>query len=344
MEELSERERSILRYIIQQFILTATPVGSRNITRKYDIGISPATVRNIMSDLEDSGYIDHPHTSAGRTPTDKGYRLYVDSLMNIQKLKIYEKDYIDKELPSLNPDPAEILKITSNLLSSITRQLAYISYPKFDSGILQKLQIIQLSSTKILIVISITSGLVKTITLEIKSEINSKQIESVQQILNERLSGLALKEIRSTFSERFRDVNEDGKSVVRLFFDSVDKIFSDMTDKDNIYITGAKNIIKHPEFENPDRFQSIIELIEDKDIIIHIMEKSNENNRIFISIGSENEDKKLDDYSFISKEYKYGDISGTLGIIGPKRMEYSKIVAIVDYLSKILTDIFKNET
>jgi heat-inducible transcriptional repressor len=343
MEELSERERSILRYIIQQFILTATPVGSRNITKKYDIGVSPATVRNIMSDLEQSGFIDHPHTSAGRTPTDKGYRFYVDSLMNIQKLRISEKGIIDKELPGITSDTSEMLKIASSLLSSITKQLAYISYPKFDSGLLQKIQIIQLSSIKILVVISITSGLVKTITLEINSEINAQQIESVQQILNERLNGLSLKEIRNTFSQRLKDFDDDETSIVRLFFDSVDKIFSDVTDKDNIYITGAKNVIKHPEFENPERFQSIVELIEDKDIIIHIMEKSNEDDRVIISIGSENEDKKLEDYSFISKEYKYGDISGTLGIIGPKRMEYSKIVAIVDYLSKFLTDIFKNE-
>lgn len=344
MEELSDRERNILRYIIQQFILTATPVGSRNITRKYDIGVSPATVRNIMADLEESGFIGHPHTSAGRTPTDKGYRFYVDSLMNIQRLRISEKGFIEKELPQINTDTNEILRIASALLSSITRQLAYISYPKFESGTLQKLQLIQLSSTKILVVISITSGLVKTIALEINSEIGSKQIENVQQILNEKLGGLSLKEIRSTFSERLKDLNNDDGSIVRLFFDSVDKIFSDVGDKDNIYITGAKNIIRHPEFEDPERFQSIVELIEDKDIIIHIMEKSNDNDRIFISIGSENEDKKLDDYSFISKEYKYGDISGTLGIIGPKRMEYSKIVATVDYISKMLTDIFKNET
>ncbi len=344
MDELNDRERNILRYIIQQFILTAAPVGSRNITKKYDLSISPATVRNIMSDLEESGFIDHPHTSAGRIPTDKGYRFYVDSLMDIHKLKSSEKGHISKEL-GITADTGELLRIASSILSSITKQLAYVSYPKFDTGVLEKLQIIQLSSTRILVVISIKSGLAKTITLEINSEIDSKQIESVQSILNERLSSLTLKEIRTTFAERFKDVETDQKPIIRLFFDSADKIFSDIADKESILITGAKNVIKHPEFVAPEKFQSIVELIEDKDIIIHIIEKSSESfdKKIFISIGSENEDKKLEEYSFISKEYNYGDITGTLGIIGPKRMEYAKIVAIIDYLSKILTETLKSE-
>jgi heat-inducible transcriptional repressor len=126
---------------------------------------------------------------------------------------------------------------------------------------------------------------------------------------------------------------------MRFFYDSVDKIFKDVLKKENIVISGAKNIIRQPEFENPERFQSIIELVEDKDIIVHILEKTGESNQIFISIGSENEDIKLNDYSFITKEYKFGETNGTLGIIGPKRMEYSKIISIVDFMSKIISEM-----
>src|SRR4030066_202066 len=133
--ELNDREKSILRYIIQQFILTASPVGSRNITKRYDLGISPATVRNIMSDLEESGFIDHPHTSAGRIPTDKGYRFYVDSLMDIQKVRNSEKTYINKSLDEVT-EIDELFKIASGLLSRITKQLACVSYPNLDSAIL----------------------------------------------------------------------------------------------------------------------------------------------------------------------------------------------------------------
>jgi heat-inducible transcriptional repressor len=341
-EELNEREKNILRYIIQQFILTASPVGSRNITKHYNIGISAATVRNIMSDLEESGYINHPHTSAGRVPTDKGYRFYVDTLMDIQKLRNSEKGFINKELEASLLETDELLRITSILLSSITKQLAYVSYPKLETGILEKIQIISLSSTRILVVLSIKAGLVKTITLELTSEINPNQIDSVQRLLSERLSGLTLKEIRASFTERMKDIHEDHKPIIRMFIDSMDKIFNDVRKTDNLVITGAKNVIKQPEFENPDSFQSVIELIEDKDIIIHILDKYNKtDDQVFISIGSENEDKKLDEYSLVTKEYQLGDVSGTLGVIGPKRMEYPKIVAIVDYMAKMLTEILK---
>ena len=343
-EHLNEREKNVLRYIIQQFILTASPVGSRNIAKKYDIGVSPATVRNIMSDLEESGYINHPHTSAGRVPTDKGYRLYVDSLMSIQKLRSREKDLIDNSFGTEKPETDEMVRLAGKLLSSITRQLACVSYPNLDSGIFEKLQIVSISSTRIMIVISIKSGLVKTITLEMNSEIKNSQLESVQILLNERLSGLTFKEIRNTFSDRFQDVDEIQKPVIRLFIDSVDKIFKDEIKSDRVIVTGAKNIIHHPEFENPENFQSVIEMIEDKDIIIHIMEKSGENatDDIYISIGSEIKERKLQDYSFISKEYSLGETQGTLGIIGPKRMEYSKIVAIVDYMAKMLSEYLTN--
>lgn len=343
-EELSEREKSILRSIIQQFILTANPVGSRYITKKYDVGVSPATVRNIMADLEEFGFIDHPHTSAGRIPTDKGYRFYVDSLMNIEKIKSAEKGLISKSLEEKISQTDDLLYLTSTLLSSITKQLACVTYPRLDTGILEKIQLVSLSSTKILVVISIKSGLVKTITLELSSEIEERQIESVQQLLNERLNGLTLKEIRETFIERFKDVGDDHSAVIRFFVDSVDKIFKDIRSKDNILITGAKNIIKQPEFENPEKFKSIIELIEDKDIIIHIIDKIEESDleQIFISIGSENYDQKLQEYSFISKEYKIGETSGTLGIIGPKRMAYAKIVSIVDYMAKMITEFLDN--
>ncbi|HZH72071.1 MAG TPA: heat-inducible transcriptional repressor HrcA, partial [Mariniphaga sp.] len=335
-QELSEREKTILRYVIHQFILTAAPVGSRNIAKKYEIGLSPASVRNIMSDLEEAGFINHPHTSAGRIPTDKGYRFYVDSLMDIHHMKKSEKDYIKEKLEEA-PETDDILRISSSLLTKITKQLACVTYPRLETGVLEKIQIVSLSSTRILVVISIKSGLVKTITLELSSEIDESNIEPVQSLLNERLSGLTFSEIRKTFNERFRDfIDEGDNAIMRLFFDSVDKIFKDVLKKENVVIAGAKNIIKQPEFENPERFQSIIELIEDKDIIVHILEKSSDSNDIFISIGSENEDIKLNDYSLITKEYKFGETNGVVGIIGPKRMEYSKIVSIVNFMSQVI--------
>jgi len=344
-KELNEREKNILRYIIQQFILTASPVGSRNITHKYDLGISPATVRNIMSDLEESGYIDHPHTSAGRIPTDKGYRFYVDSLIDIPRLKSAEREFIHRGFEVENVDTGELLRAASVLLSKITKQIACVTYPKIESGIFEKLQIFPITPKRILIVISIKSGYVKTITLELSTEVKPEMLNSLQNLLNERLSDLSLKEIQASQSERFSDIEEDQKAVVRLFIDSIDKIVKETRKSDKAVITGARNVILQPEFEDPDKFQSIIELIEDKDIIVHILERSVEafNDQVFISIGSENKNQKLSDYSFITKEYKVGDVTGSLGIIGPKRMEYSKVIAVVDYVTRMLSEILKNE-
>ncbi|HQJ47307.1 MAG TPA: heat-inducible transcriptional repressor HrcA, partial [Ignavibacteriaceae bacterium] len=201
-ENLNEREKLILRSIVQQFILTAAPVGSRNITRKFDVGVSPATVRNIMSELEDSGFINHPHTSAGRIPTDKGYRYYVDSLMEISALNSTEKSIIEKGLDSKLLEKEQILKVASKLLSNITKQIACVTYPTLDKGILTKIQLVSLSSTRMLVVVSIQSGLIKTITLEFESEIEESSIPEVESILNERLSGLTFQEIRQTAKER----------------------------------------------------------------------------------------------------------------------------------------------
>jgi heat-inducible transcriptional repressor len=340
-EDLNDREKTILRSIVQQFILTASPVGSRNITKRFDVGVSPATVRNIMSDLEDSGFINHPHTSAGRIPTDKGYRYYVDALMEIQKLKNSDKGFIDKNLDQNILETDEILKIASKLLSTITKQIACVTYPTLDNGILEKIQLVILSSTRLLVVVSIKSGLVKTMTLEFESEVESEKLHKVESLLNERLNGLTFQEIRKTFKDRLSDIGDAEKPIIRLFIDSVDKIFKDHKKEDKLVITGATNIIQQPEFDDPGKFQSVIELIEDKDIIIHIMDKrrTENKNNVLISIGSENEEEKFNEYSLITKEYTFGETSGTVGIIGPKRMEYSKVVAIVSYLGDMLSEV-----
>lgn len=342
-EELNEREKLILRSIVQQFILTAAPVGSRYIAKKYEVGFSPATIRNVMADLEESGYINHPHTSAGRVPTDKGYRYYVDSLMEIQNLKEEEKDLIAKSLETQAEEPDDLLKIASKILSTVTHQIACVSYPTLDKAILNKIQLVELSSNRLLVIVAVTSGLIKTITLEMDFEVNSSVLESVESKLNEKLAGLTFEEIRNTFRERFADVESEEKPIIRLFFDSADKVFTDIKKDDKIVVTGATNIIHQPEFENPEKFQSVVELIENKDIIIHILEKqrSDVKNDIVITIGSENEDEKLKEYSLITKEYDFGDIKGVLGIIGPKRMEYSKIVSIVAYISEILSEFLR---
>ncbi|MCE1190360.1 MAG: heat-inducible transcriptional repressor HrcA [Ignavibacteria bacterium] len=340
-DELSIREKNVLRYIIQQFILTAAPVGSRNITQKYDLNFSPATVRNIMSDLEETGFINHPHTSAGRVPTDKGYRFYVDSLMQLEEIPVRDINSISRQIEPFQNDTGELLNLASKLLSTITSQLACIVYPNLDSGILEKMQLVPLSSTRLLIVISIKSGMVKTITLELNAEVLDEQIVQVQNFLNERLSGLSLAEIRDSFHERVRDYTDSIEPVITIFMDSVDKIFRDNSGNSKAIVSGAGMLLRKPEFENPDKLQTVIEMVEDKDIIVHVFEKNSSSNNVHIAIGTENVLPQFEDFSLVTKEYKIGNNIGTLGVIGPKRMDYSKIIAIVDYIATTLTDVLK---
>jgi heat-inducible transcriptional repressor len=337
--QLKDREKAILRFVIHQFILTANPVGSRNVSKKFDLGLSPASIRNVMADLEDMGFLNHPHTSAGRVPTDKGYRVYVDSLMDPPLLDEKTKQLVDLNINSSISETEELLKITSNILSELTNQLALVTYPKFEQAILAKIQLVKLSSTRLLVVVSVQSGLIKTITLEIDAEVNDEQINFVQQMLNEKLSGLRFSEIRNTIEDRVKDFNvESYRPIIRVFLDSVDKIFTDMS-REKAIISGTKNIIRNPEFDDIQNFQSVIELVENRDIVIHILDK-NKSQPVKdpeITIGGENLDEKFSDYSTITKEYTIGDMTGTLGIMGPKRMDYSKIIAAVVYVAEQLT-------
>jgi heat-inducible transcriptional repressor len=346
--ELSEREKTILRYVIHQFILTANPVGSRNITKRYDIGLSPATVRNIMADLEELGLLNHPHTSAGRVPTDLGYRFYVDSLMDPPRLTSRDRRKISEKLDESTKETDELLRATAYILSDLTSQLACVTYPKFEHAILQKIQLVSISSNRMLVVVSIKSGLVKTITLEINSKVKLERISEIERIFNERLSGLSFAEIRNSFEERIKDYyNDDFKPVIRVFLKSLDKIFTDIKINDKSVLIGASNILNQPEFGDYQHLSSVIELIENKDIIIHIMDSNlggHETDLVNISIGMENQIEKLTDYSLVTKKYKLGSTDGTLGIVGPKRMDYSKIIATVVYVADILSEEFKKQT
>ncbi|MBK7104376.1 MAG: heat-inducible transcription repressor HrcA [Ignavibacteriae bacterium] len=340
---LKEREKSILTYVIQQFILTANPVGSRNLAKKFGIGFSPATVRNIMSDLEESGLLGHPHTSAGRIPTDLGYRYYVNSLMDSPQLPKSDVDFIESQLEQLNFDTNEILKVTSSILSSLTNQLAYVSYPKFGNAILERLRLVEVSSSRILVVITINSGMIRTITLEINSGFDRKSLKTIERLLNERLSGLTFSEIRETVTERIKNISSsEFKPVIRVFLDSVAEIFTDVRSNEDSIITGTKNLLTQPEFIDHKKLSSIIELIEDKDIIIHFMDENVNRNsgEVSITIGSESKEEKLNDYSIIIKEYNIGQVAGSIGIIGPKRMRYSHTIASVVEMAEVLSKIF----
>ncbi|MGQ9804846.1 MAG: heat-inducible transcriptional repressor HrcA [Chlorobiales bacterium] len=342
-KELNEREREVLELIIQHFILTANPVGSRFLSKHSDLGLSDATIRNVMADLEEEGYITHPHTSAGRIPTDKGYRFYVNDIMRVGELSPVERMEIDQNIEQLvsnhTTQSDDILRMSSKILGQISKQIGIVLSPKLSMGVFEKLELVALSSSKIMIIISVRSGLVKTIMLEVRAEISRQKLDELSQVLNERLSGLTIEEIRQTFAERTADY-EDDSGLLRIFLDSADKVFDEHPQTERIYIAGKENILAYPEFEQLEKVRGIIELVENEKVIVHLLEEATSqemNDSVSIRIGKENLESKIKECSIVTAQYSVGDTIGTVGVIGPTRMNYAKVVRVIDYIAKRLS-------
>lgn len=336
MESLTNREKEILEAVVQQFVLTGDPVGSRTISKKRHTKLSPASIRNVMADLEEKGYLNHPHTSAGRVPTTKGYRLYVDSLISMVDLSIEEMELINKKIGEFSGDVDSILEKTIIVLAKISNQLGLILMPRFEDGILERLDLIPVSSDKILIVMNIHGGLAKTVLLEVQHDIPVNILNSVVQVLNERLAGLRIREIKATLHDRIKDLAQTDSGIIRLFVDSAEKLF-DLTRYQDLKYTGTSRILTNPEFSDIQKFSALIELFEEKNIIIHMMEKRGRLPGVNVTIGDENEEESIQECTIITAPYKLGETDGLLGVIGPMRMAYRRIIPVVDYTAKLIT-------
>lgn len=338
IENLPEREKLILNCIVESYVQNVQPIGSRYIAKRYNLEISPATIRNVMTDLEEMGYLSQPHTSAGRIPTDKGYRFYVDTLMSVKSLSRNEQRIILENLRKVSAEVDEILHNSSQVLGKISSQLGIVLAPRFYQGIFQKMELVPISENKILVVISIKSGLVKTVMMEIASGISRNQLEETSWIINERLSGLSLKEIKETIDKRMSGISSGEDSLIRLIVESSNKLFYFDGHRD-LHLGGTPNIMANPEFSDQEHFTKLLELIESKQIILHILDKSKEFDKISISIGEENKEELFSNCSVIATSYHLGNVSGTLGVVGPTRMQYAKIVSLVDYMGRALTQM-----
>lgn len=336
MEDLTQREILVFNSIVESFVLKAAPVGSRYLAKKYNLMISPATIRNVMTDLEDRGLICQPHTSAGRIPTDKGYRHYVDSLMKVAKLSSTQKKSILEEIRNVSQDIEEILDESSRVLARISNQLGVVLSPRFYQGILEKIEFVTISEKKLMVVLTIKSGLVKTILIEVESEIPRERLAETASILTERLHGLTLKEVKETLDERLRDPGRGDINLIQLLVESSDRLFSHQNVFSNFHYDGTKNIVVQPEFEDHEKMKKILDLIENKEIIIKMLNEQEYLGGISISIGEENKEELMKNCSLITTTYNVGETIGTIGVIGPTRMQYDNIVALVQFMAETL--------
>ncbi|MCI0514942.1 heat-inducible transcriptional repressor HrcA [candidate division KSB1 bacterium] len=334
MLNLSERQLLILESLIKNFIGTANPIGSRFLSKKIQFKLSPATIRNTMNELEDLGLICQPHTSAGRIPTDKGYRLFVDRMMRSRSLTIPEMQAIHEKLNCMSCDQDLILTRSSQVLSEISRQLGIVLAPRFEKGLFNRLEIIKLSEKRVLVVISIKSGLVRTITIELKSEISAEKIDETIRILNERLHGLSLGEIQMSIGARMDDIALGDIGLINLFIESADQLFRPDLEG-GLHLEGALHVAEQPEFADVKKTRKMLDLIENKrNVLFHVLSECDQEDSISILIGNENQEKLMKDFSLVAATYCVGDVKGVLGVIGPTRMQYAKMVALVDYMAR----------
>ncbi|NLP11386.1 heat-inducible transcription repressor HrcA [bacterium] len=333
-EQLTERERQVFLSIVQTFIESAEPVGSRYLSKYTDLNLSPATIRNVMMDLEDKGYLAQPHTSAGRVPTDSGYRLYVDGMMEGAHLTNAEKKQVYEQLALFTRDLDAIVEHASLVLSDISQQLGVVLAPRFQKGKIEKIELVPLADDKVLFVLSITAGLVKTVIVEINPDIPASVIGAVSQLLNERLYGLSVGEQFADFDERFRDLDEKIKSVLQTLKGKTEKLVTCEPSAD-IYMAGTRTMLKHPEYASREKVGAILNLIDRRDILMRVLSEHAQEG-VSIVIGEENKEELMKHCSVITTTYHVQDTVGTIGIIGPTRMPYEKIIGLVKFMSETL--------
>ena len=334
----------ILRLVVRSFIDTAGPVGSRTLAKRYPLGLSPASIRNTMSDLEELGYLRHPYTSAGRMPTQLGYRAFVDELMSLTELTSAEKKLLKAKLDLLMGDTDELFRESSRLLSQMSNLFGVVLSPRLSKGVLERLDVVPLSSSRVMIVISVRNGLVKTIIFETEVMLKRRDLDRAVAILNERLAGLRLEEIRHTYANRTRDLDDDRTGIIRLILNETATLFGEPAEGRLSY-GGTQQLLTQPEFQETEDVRRLIELIEDEGYIVQLFEGQHddstlEHGQAVISIGSENSDAKVEKYSIVTAQYQAGETVGTVGILGPMRMDYEHVVALVENMALLLSGPF----
>lgn len=342
--ELDERKVTILKAIIKTYLETGEPVGSRTISKYTDIKLSSATIRNEMSDLEDMGYIVQPHTSAGRIPSDKGYRFYVDQIMQEKEQEVTEV----KELMIQRVDRVElVLKKLAQLLAANTNYAAMISGPQYHHNKLKFIQLSQMEAYKLLVVVVVEGNLIKNKVVKLEEEISQEDILNLNILLNSALSGLTIEEINLGVISRLKEQAGTHVQVIDLVLNEVAAVIKADDEDLQIYTSGATNIFKYPELSDGEKASQLLSALEQKELLQELItdvNASDESGDIQVYIGDETPVQSMKNCSVVTANYELGEgIRGTIGIIGPKRMDYDKVLGTLRQLMKQLDATFKNE-
>jgi heat-inducible transcriptional repressor len=336
--ELSDRKLAILKAVIDDYIMTGLPIGSRTISKKHGIELSSATIRNEMADLEELGFLVQPHTSAGRIPSHKAYRYYVDRLMKVVKLNPVEAENIKRYFQNRMSEVNEVLEKAAQALSDTTHHISMVLRPQLKLSVIKRIQIVKITERKAILLVVTDAGLMTDTVIVVPEGISPDYMEMISRLLTKKLSQKTLEDaefdLRRSLEENLRLNKEFVDDLVTAIETSVEP-----QGEKGIVLGGTQNIIDYPDFMSIEKAKSFISVLQTKEMLYDMMKKATRL-EFSVTIGQENEVKELQDLSVVTATYKLGGKSlGSFGVIGPTRMDYSKVISILGYVSQSLNSI-----
>jgi heat-inducible transcriptional repressor len=332
---LDDRSREVLKSLIQLYIATGEPVGSESLARTLHRSLSPATLRNIMADLEKLGYLAHPHTSAGRMPTDEGYRVYVDSLMSHLPLTARDAAAIDSELRPREGSSSEVMEAASHILSRLSRNVGFVVAPEIGRTAFRHIDLVRLPHPRVLVVMVSSTGLVTHKVIEIEEEIAQEQLQACANYLNAHFAGMSLSAIKARLLDLMRAEKTLYDSLLKSVIAIGERAFAMDGQGASVYLDGASHIFDQRGFEDLDRMKALFKTFEEKSRLVKILNACISGGGIRVIIGHENADPGLHDVAVVSAGYPLeGELGWGLGVLGSTRMEYARVIALVDHMAR----------
>lgn len=336
---LDERKQRILRAIVQDYIATAEPVGSRTIARRYLSDYSAATIRNEMADLEEMGFLGQPHTSAGRIPSDKGYRFYVDFLMDLPTLNDPDAAWIKQSYATRMKAMEQIIQQTAHILASITNYTSVVLGPQTHQSAFLKMQLMEVAPGQALAVIVTDTGLVANRMLVVPPHFGQEQLNRVSDFLNRRFRGMTFGQLQASV---LRQVEDEISSQIASFDEIIDLMVELLRPEhdERVYLGGTTHILDQPEFQDMERVKNLLSILDQEELMRKLVSECSEAERVRVTIGQENPYQGVSDCSLVTAVYRIrGRPVGSIGVLGPTRMDYAKVVTVVNEVAGILNEI-----
>jgi len=340
LPSINDRALTLLKTLVEHYIQEGQPVGSRTLARESGMNLSPATIRNVMADLENLGLVTSPHTSAGRVPTVKGYRLFVDRLLTVQPLDADMVSRFHEELAA-SQNLEEVIDSASSLLSEVTRLAGLVMLPRRERMVLRHIEFLHLSERKILVILVINDQEVQNRIITTQRDFSPAELQQVANYLNAEFAGRELESIRSGIIESMQQSRDDMQALMQTAVDMADQVVRSSREGDCV-IAGGTNLMNYAEMADVDKLRELFKAFERKLDILHILDQSIEAEGLHIFIGEESGYSALGDCSLVTTPYQVdGDVIGVLGVIGPTRMAYDRVIPVVDMTAKILGSLLR---